>query len=164
MNPTAPTLFFCALALAACSAAPGDEPTGTSESAMIRDRENACSGSQLAGGYEDVDGVCLLTCWNCPGWQGGGGGSVPGGCHTPRCDGPSGGGGAGGGGLPDCPPGDPGYACASRCDDTFFTCLQRCEAGGTSPGTCFTRCERARGVCERGCERRNPRCASPVGR
>lgn len=45
---------------------------------------NACSSSQIAGGYEDVDGECILTGWN---WGGNGGGSGPwiDGCRDPLC-------------------------------------------------------------------------------
>ncbi|MEZ4258981.1 MAG: hypothetical protein R3B36_07935 [Polyangiaceae bacterium] len=175
MSTTRNCLFFFAATLAACSAAPdledeAEAPLGHVASAMIHNRENSCSASQLAGGYEDVDGVCLLTCWNCPGWQGGGSGPVPGGCHTPSCDGPGGGSGGGGssgggssGGLPVCPPGDPGFACTSRCSDTFFTCLSRCESSGGRAGTCWTRCDRAKEICERACDRRYPPCVTPVG-
>ena len=62
---------------------------------------NACTDQQIAGGYEDIDGQCLLTDWN-GGYCNLPGGCDWGGCKTPICGGgpgevPGGGGGPGGG-------------------------------------------------------------------
>jgi hypothetical protein len=112
------SLTGCAADVA--SSTPDDELEGQGQAMINEGRHNSCSASQLSGGYEDVDGDCLLTCWNCPGWVGGGSGGA-GGCTTSVCDGSGGGsggsgGGSGGGG------GGRGEACVRRHDSCFDNC------------------------------------------
>lgn len=146
---------FGFIALQACAVPTGSEKesAGSTSQAMYDNgggRPNSCSASQLSGGYEDVDGECMLTCWNCPGYIGGGSGNVPGGCVGETC----GGGGGGGGGGGTTPP--------RSCDATYNSCFDACPpepvlpVGDKDPShlaaqrnaqRCYARCETAHRAC-----------------
>jgi hypothetical protein len=165
----------CAVEATPSSGSADSESTRATQSALLPDgRVNSCTPTQISGGYEDVDGDCLLTCWNCPGSVGGGSGSVPGGCHTPICGGGgdgSGGGGRGGSGgspLPGDPPGrgggggghgDYSLLCKHACERELNVCDSVCDqrydgrrgAAGQGWLYCRASCAGAESECLQNC-------------
>ena len=129
------------------------KPTPISRKATAR--ENKCTPQQIAGGYEDVDGECLLTGWN---WGTGGGTGWIGGCRTRRC-----GDGQGPGGTqPDpLPPPQDCKGCLDKCIPSTERCYGRCPpmsgCGLRNPQcvagveTCEDRCHNASLLCIDNC-------------
>ena len=101
----------------------GNNPVGKKDRLGLLDddnHENACTPQQLEGGYSEVAGECILTCWNCSGTVGGGT-DWPGDCVTAICDGPGPGEGGGGGEpQPQPPPSNPDivWDCSEEPGDT----------------------------------------------